>query len=159
MKFSIVWDIKPENIMFGGIYYHHKTVDNDNSQRAMMRERQETMKNKKNFTVPDSMNNLDHIISQSKEMVFNKLFNMKNETNPFANLEQTIASDNIDFIHDYLDTDTIVILPFNNFLTTDYKELKDRLQLSLIVLSIDQIHLGFFTPKKFLKQYMDKRVV
>lgn len=48
------------------------------------------------------------------------------------------------------------MLPFNGF-TLDYKELNDRTPLSLVVLTHGDIHLGFFTPRRFLQEYLSKK--
>lgn len=156
MILSFLEEIDPDNINFGGVFYHHKKLDSGNLNRSILRQSEEARKNNQPIDLPSTPFDIRNIVSKSKQQVFEKLFTFKDETNPFATLEESLINEKEEFISDFLYSDVVIMLPFNGF-TLDYKELNDRTPLSLVVLTHGDIHLGFFTPRRFLQEYLSKK--
>ena len=48
---SFLEEIDPDNIKFGGVFYHHKKIDSGNLNRSILRQSEEARKNKKGSPV------------------------------------------------------------------------------------------------------------
>lgn len=156
MVLSFLEEIDPENIKFGGVFYHHKKIKSGNLNRSIIRQSEEARKTNSKVDLPESAFDLSNIISKSKQQVFDKFFDFKENVNPFSALEESLKNEKEEFINDFLYSDTVIMLPFNGF-SLDYKELNEKTPLSLIVLTHADIHVGFFTPRRFLKEYLSKK--
>ena len=156
MVLSFLEDIDPENIKFGGVFYHHKKLDTGNLNRSILRQSEEARKTNSSVDLPESAFDLSNIVSKSKQQVFDKLFTIREDMNSFSTLEESLRNEKEEFINDFLYSDVVIMLPFNGF-TLDYKELNERTPLSLIVLTHADIHVGFFTPRRFLQEYLSKK--
>ena len=156
MVLSFLEEIDPDNIKFGGVFYHHKKIDSGNLNRSILRQSEEARKTNSKVDLPESAFDLSNIISKSTQQVFDKFFDFKENVNSFSALEESLKNEKEEFINDFLYSDTVIMLPFNGF-SLDYKELNEKTPLSLIVLTHADIHVGFFTPRRFLKEYLSKK--
>lgn len=154
--FCIINDLKEENFKYGGIYYHHKTIEENNFERSYLEEKKKKDKQSRQYKFKDEFLS-ENFINTIKDKA-SKNFNLSKiteniNTNPFDDIINKIEkNENLIDKDEILYKDMIIMLPFDSILS--YKRYSKTINyLSMIVFKPEtNFFIGFITFKKLINE-------